>query len=602
MTNSPVRLLWRDMSDQRRELVFAGFLGFIASFSAVALLGTSAWLIATAAQMPPVLTLTVAAVMVRALALSRAIFRYLERLVGHDAAFRGLTGLRVRVYDQLERLAPTGLAAFGRGDLLARLVADVDAALNLPLRIFLPWAQATLVALATVAFMTWLLPPLGALVAIVSLIAVIVSPWLITRISKAAEARMAPARGRISDSVVRALDGASELLAFSAVGSATAQIRDQDDDVTRSAKRSAVALGLGGGIGVIAQGVAVVGAMAITVPAVADGRLGPVWLAVAALLPLALFEILAGLPDAALSFQGIRASATRLQEITDRPSPVDDPANPVPTPDDFTGLKVGITRATWPTRPQAPALTSINFAIQPHERVAIVGPSGSGKSTLAAVLMGFLPYSGSVEFSGSEISVMDGDQLRRQVGLMSQSAHVFDTSVADNIRLGKPEATDAEIEAAVAQAQLTAFVERLPEGLQTVVGSFGAAMSGGEAQRLALARILVAPRPLVILDEPTEHLDSPTADALMATILATMTDTALVVITHRLAGIEDFDRIIVLEDGAVIAQGSQDELMGQPGWYREQWLVEAERMDMNALLASLPIGREVDGPASTSNR
>lgn len=602
MTNSPVRLLWRDMSDQRRELFFAGFLGFIASFSAVALLGTSAWLIATAAQMPPVLTLTVAAVMVRALALSRAIFRYLERLVGHDAAFRGLTGLRVRVYDQLERLAPTGLAAFGRGDLLARLVADVDAALNLPLRIFLPWAQATLVALATVAFMTWLLPPLGALVAIVSLIALIVSPWLITRISKAAEARMAPARGRISDSVVRALDGASELLAFSAVGSATAQIRDQDDDVTRSAKRSAVALGLGGGIGVIAQGVAVVGAMAITVPAVADGRLGPVWLAVAALLPLALFEILAGLPDAALSFQGIRASATRLQEITDRPSPVDDPANPVPTPDDFTGLKVGITRATWPTRPQAPALTSINFAIQPHERVAIVGPSGSGKSTLAAVLMGFLPYSGSVEFSGSEISVMDGDQLRRQVGLMSQSAHVFDTSVADNIRLGKPEATDAEIEAAVAQAQLTAFVERLPEGLQTVVGSFGAAMSGGEAQRLALARILVAPRPLVILDEPTEHLDSPTADALMATILATMTDTALVVITHRLAGIEDFDRIIVLEDGAVIAQGSQDELMGQPGWYREQWLVEAERMDMNALLASLPIGREVDGPASTSNR
>lgn len=602
MSGKPVRLLWRDMSEQRRELYFAGFLGFVASFSAVALLGTSAWLIATAAQMPPVLTLTVAAVMVRALALSRAIFRYLERLVGHDAAFRGLTGLRVRVYDQLERLAPTGLAAFGRGDLLARLVADVDAALNLPLRIFLPWAQAALVALATVIFMAWLLPPLGLLIAIVSLIALIASPWLITRISKAAEARIAPARGRISDSVVRALDGATELLAFGAVGSATAQIRKQDDDVTRSAKRSAVALGLGGSIGVIAQGAAVVGAIAITVPAVVDGRLGPVWLAVAALLPLALFEILAGLPDAALSFQGIRASATRLQEITDRPSPVEDPANPVPAPDVFTGLHVAITRATWPTRPQAPALTSVEFVIQPHERVAIVGPSGSGKSTLAAVLMGFLPYSGSVEFSGTEISAMEGDLLRRQVGLMGQSAHVFDTSVADNIRLGKPDATDAEIEEAIARAHLSGFVARLPEGLQTVVGSFGSAMSGGEAQRLALARILVAPRPLVILDEPTEHLDSPTADALMATILTTMTDTALVVITHRLAGIEAFDSIIVLEDGAVIDQGTHDDLMDRSGWYRDQWLVEAERMDMNVLLASLPAGREVDGPASTSRR
>ena len=197
---------------------------------------------------------------------------------------------------------------------------------------------------------------------------------------------------------------------------------------------------------------------------------------------------------------------------------------------------------------------------------------------------------------------MEGDLLRRQVGLMGQSAHVFDTSVADNIRLGKPDATDAEIEEAIARAHLSGFVARLPEGLQTVVGSFGSAMSGGEAQRLALARILVAPRPLVILDEPTEHLDSPTADALMATILTTMTDTAQVVITHRLAGIEAFDRIIVLEDGAVIDQGTHDDLMDRSGWYRDQWLVEAERMDMNVLLASLPAGREVDGPASTSRR
>ena len=178
----PVRMLWRSMSSHRVELGGAGILGALASISAVALLGTSAWLIATAAEMPPVLTLTVAAVMVRFLALSRALFRYAERLVGHDAAFRGLTELRVVVYSSLERLAPTGLSAFGRGDLLARLVADVDAALDLPLRVVLPWAQAVLVAAGTVAFLGWLLPVSGVVIGVLSVIALALTPWLVARI------------------------------------------------------------------------------------------------------------------------------------------------------------------------------------------------------------------------------------------------------------------------------------------------------------------------------------------------------------------------------------------------------------------------------------
>ncbi len=184
--------LWRAMSAQRWELSGAAVLGFLASACAVALLGTAAWLIATASGAPPVLTLAVAAVMVRAFALGRAIFRYAERLTGHDAAFRGLVGLRVAVYTQLERLAPSGIAHFGRGDLLARVVTDVDTAIDLPLRVLLPWVQGALVALGAVVFFWWLMPAAALLMIAVALAAVIAVPWLISRLTARAESRLAP--------------------------------------------------------------------------------------------------------------------------------------------------------------------------------------------------------------------------------------------------------------------------------------------------------------------------------------------------------------------------------------------------------------------------
>lgn len=594
----PVRMLWHLMRPQRRELWLAGLLGFLASFSAVALLGVSAWLIATAAGAPPVLTLTVAAVMVRALALSRAIFRYLERLVGHDAAFRGLTDVRVAVYSQLERLAPTGLRAFGRGDLLARLVADVDATLDLPLRIVLPWAQAALVAAGTVAFITWLLPASGALIAVASLIALAAIPWIASRMSASAQRRTAPARGAMADSVVRALDAAPDIAAAGATPAVVRRVGAIDDRLTHLSQRSAYALGLGSGLVVLVQGLAVVGTLVIAVPAVVDGRLGPVWLAVAALMPLALFEILSGLPGSALSLQGLRSSAGRLAGLSDEPSPIVEPVDPVRVPQAFTGLTVSGLFARW-SRAEASvpdALRGLDFEVHPGQRIAVVGPSGAGKSTLAAVLMGFLPYSGSITLSGVELARADGDDLRRHVGLLSQSAHVFDTSVADNVRLGNPEADEAHLREAIDQARLSDYVDSLPRGIATTVGSFGATMSGGERQRLALARLLLAERSLVILDEPTEHLDGPTADALMATILDTMSQKALVVITHRLLGLEGFDRIIVLTDGELTLQGTHEELLVCGGWYADQWRLESERRDMGALLASLPVGIAVAGP------
>jgi thiol reductant ABC exporter CydC subunit len=582
------------MRAQRRELSLAGVLGALASLSAVALLGVSGWLIASAAEMPPVLTLTVAAVSVRFLAISRAVLRYVERLIGHDAAFRGLTGLRVAVYERLERLAPTGLSAFGRGDLLARLVADVDAALDLPLRVVLPWVQAVLVSAATAAFLLWLLPPTGLVIAALAAVAVVVVPWLVALVARRAEARMAPARADLSAAVVRALDATAELTAFGADGRAARTVAGHDDDLTRLNLREAFALGSGGALGVLVQGAAVCAALVVAVPAVIDGRIDPVLLAVVALLPLALFDVLAGLPASALAYQRLRGSALRLREVEDVPPPVPAPSRPLPVPDEFSGLHLRDVTARWV--PGRAAITGIDLQVLPGQMVAVVGPSGSGKSTLANVLLGFLPYEGSVRLSGIEIHEADGDDLRTHIGLLAQQAHLFDTTIADNVRIGAPRASDDEVRRALADAQLADWIDTLPKGIETTVGAFGLAVSGGERQRIALARVLLARRSLVILDEPTEHLDGPTADELTVTLQAALRGATQVVITHRLTGLEDADRIVVLQDGRIAAQGTHDELLAAGGWYADQWRLEAERQDMTALIAALPVGRGVPRP------
>ncbi len=593
---SPVRMLWRGMSAQRRELAIAGLLGAIASASAVALLGASGWLISRAAEMPPVLLLGVAAVLVRAFALSRAVFRYAERLVGHDAAFRGLTGLRVTVYEHLERIAPAGLSAFGRGDLLSRLVADVDAALDLPLRVILPWAQAVLVSAATVLFLAFLLPGEGLVVGLLAVGALAVVPWLVARAARAAESRIAPARADLTGAVVQVLDATADIAAFGGGSAAGRRVRDLDDRLTRLASRESFALGLGGGLTIIAQGLAVSISLALGVVAVTEGRLEPVWLAVAALLPLALFDVLGGLPSSALAYQRLRGSATRLAEVEGLANPVREPESPTVLPPDFMDLVLRNVSATWPTS-SSPVLHGVSLRIGRGERVGLVGPSGSGKSTLASVLMGFLPYDGDITMSGTELRAVDGDDLRCTIGLMSQQAHLFGTTIADNIRLGDPDASDDDVARALDAAQLTDWVATLPDGASTNVGAAGVAVSGGERQRLALARLLLARRQLVILDEPTEHLDATTAAALAQTLAAALAGTTVLVITHRLSDLIGVDRIIELHDGYVTATGTHDELLDADGWYAQQWRIEAERQQMADLLDELPVGVAVPGPA-----
>jgi len=599
----PVRRMWAAMSGHGRELTGAALVGSAASLCAVALLGTAAWLISTAAGMPPVLTLTVAAVSVRFFALGRALFRYVERLVGHDAAFRGLASLRVRIYLALERVAPVGLARFTRGDLLTRLVADVDASLDLPLRVILPWVQAGIVLAACVAGLAWLLPGVGGWIAILGLLGLLAAPWLASALALRTERRVAPQRAELTGLVVTALNASPDLIAFGAADRALARIADADQMATGLMRRESIALGLGGGQAIVLQGLAVTGALAIGLPAVAAGTLTPPWLAVVVLVPLALFEVLGTLPSAALALQRLRGSADRLAEVEQAPDPVHRcatprPWNPRPNLHE-PWLEMEGVYASW--RPEGPdVLHGITCSVPAGANLVIVGPSGSGKSTLAAILMGFCDYRGSVRLHGNEIRELDPDQLRTHLGYLVQRGHVFDTTIEENLRLGRTVSGESELWQALEQARLADAVRAMPMGLQTRVGVFGNALSGGEAQRLSIARLMLQPGSILLLDEPTEHLDALTAKGIDQTLDRIARGRIRILITHRVGAIPADDHVIVLQAGRLTESGRADDLTGATGWFADQWTLQEQQRDLAMLIESLPSGMGV--PATWDGR
>ncbi len=456
---------------------------------------------------------------------------------------------------------------------------------------------------ATVAFCVWLVPDAGIVIGIVAVIALTLSPIAVARLAAGVERAVAPTRAVLSERVVIALDASPDLLVYGRVPDAQRSIDDVDASLTSLARRSAFALGFGGGTTTFLQGIAVVGALTLSIPRVVDGALEPVWLAVIALVPLALFEVTGVLPSAALALNRVRGSADRLAAVEDQPDPVTRPASPRLIPPGFSGMELDRVGARWSG--DDAVLHDISLAIAPGERVWIVGPSGSGKSTLAAVLLGFLDYTGSMRINGIEARETDGDDQRERIGLLDQRAHVFDTTIGQNITLGRVAEDDPSVRAAVDGARLRSLVDALPQGLDTMVGAFGAAVSGGEAQRIAIARLLVEPRPVLVLDEPTAHLDALTSAELDVT-LRHVADATTIVITHRLSDIGAGERVIVLDEGRVAAMGTVDEVERRSPWFAGVLRDEQERMRMAHLLTALPVGvavprselPDLDGPAS----
>ncbi|NLU69612.1 thiol reductant ABC exporter subunit CydD [Streptomyces sp. HNM0574] len=549
----------------RGRLALALLLGALALGSAVGLMATSGWLISRASQQPPVLYLMVAVTATRAFGIGRAVFRYAERLVSHDAVLRLLAGLRVHVFRRLERLAPAGLRRTRRGDLLSRLVADVDALQDHFLRWLLPAAVALLVSLGAVGFTTALLPAAGAALAVGLAFAGIAVPALTGLVSRRTERRLAPARGELSTRTVDLLTGTGELTVAGALPARTRAFRAADTALTRIAHRSAAATALGAGLTALATGLTVAFAAWAGVAAVHDGRLGGLSLAVVVLTPLAAFEAVAGLPLAVQQRQRSRRSAERLYDVLDAPAPVAEPAQPAASPASPFPLTVSGLTVRHPGQ-ERPALDGVGLELTAGRRVAVVGVSGSGKTTLAQTLLRFLdPELGDYTLGGTPAAALTSDEVRRHVGLCAQDAHLFDSTLRENLRLARTDATDEDLWSALAAARLEHWVRGLPDGLDTHIGETGGRLSGGQRQRLALARALLADFPVLVLDEPAEHLDLATADALTADLLTVTEGRTTLLITHRLHGLEAVDEVLVLAGGRVVERGTYAQLAAADG-------------------------------------
>ncbi|MEV7478695.1 thiol reductant ABC exporter subunit CydD [Streptomyces halstedii] len=560
---------------ERGKLFLALLLGSLAVGSSVGLMAVSGWLISRASEQPPVLYLMVAVTATRAFGLGRAVFRYAERLVSHDAVLRTLAELRVAVYRGLERVAPAGLRTARRGDLLTRLVSDVDALQDYWLRWLLPAGTALLVGVGAVGFTGWLLPEAGAVLAAGLLLAGVGVPLVSGAAARHAERRLAPARSLLAVRVADLLGGTAELTVAGALPRRKREVRAADADLTAIASRAATATAVGAGLSALLCGLTVVAAALAALPAVRDGRLAGVALAVVVLTPLAAFEAVNGLPLAVQFRRRIGRSAERVYEVLDAPLPVREPADPAEPPASPFPLVLRDLSARYGGADRD-ALDSVGLTLVPGRRVAVVGPSGSGKTTLAQVLLRFLDArEGSYSLGGVEASALDGDTVRTFVGLCAQDAHVFDSSIRENLRLARTGATDDELCDALARARLLDWVRSLPDGIDTLVGEHGARLSGGQRQRLALARALLADFPVLVLDEPAEHLDLATADALTADLLDATRGRTTLLITHRLAGLDAVDEVLVLDEGRIAQRGAYEELAVADGPLRG--MLERER-------------------------
>ncbi|GAA1970312.1 thiol reductant ABC exporter subunit CydD [Catenulispora subtropica] len=552
------------------RLALAAALGTAASGAAVGLAATAAWLISRASQEPPILVLMVAITGVRALGIGRAVFRYAERLVTHDAAFRVLAGLRVRTYERLRRQAP----GRRRGDLLSRFVADVDAVQERYVRFLIPSISAGLVGGGAALAIAAASPGAAIVTAAGLAVTGVVIPLVAAGVSRRADAEVAPVKGVLSAEFHELLRGAPDLIAADAVHSRVKRLQAADRRLTDVERRSVAGRALGAALTALATGATVWGVIFVGLRAVHAGRMDGLLLAVVVLTPLALFETTAGMPQALQYLRRARAAERRVQEVLDAPDAVTEPAAPRPLPAqpaltvDVTGLEV-----TWPGG-ETPALHPVDLKLTPGRKVAVVGPSGSGKTTLISALLRFVePTAGRITLGGVPTAELAADDVRRVIGLCAQDAHIFDSTLRENLRLARPDATDRALEAALTRARLADWVRTLPDGLDTFVGEHGARLSGGQHRRLVLARALLAGFPVLLLDEPTEHLDPATADTLLRDLLALPQSVLLV--THRLTGLEGVDEIVVLDGGRVVERGTWGELMRLQGVFHSMCSVYA---------------------------
>jgi ATP-binding cassette, subfamily C, bacterial CydC len=512
----------------------------------VALIATAGYLISRAAERPAILSLTTTIVAVRFFGLARPLARYADRLWSHDLAFRALGRVRTHFYERIEPLAPAELEGFRRGDLLTRMIGDVDALQGLYLRGIGPVLVAVAAGAAFVGVTAAFLPAAAVVLAAGLVVGGLGVPVVAGRLGRAAGRRQAQARGELTAEIDELLRAAPELVLYGAEERTLARVRSADRELDRLGRRDALVGGIADALSTLVAGLTVVGVLAVSVRAHEEGALDRVLVAMLALLALASFEAVTGLPSAARELSGTLAAGRRVLELIDRRPAVEDPASPLDLPPGVPSVTLEGVTARY-GREEVPVLQDFDLQLEPGRSVALVGPSGAGKTTVTNLLLRFLdPEQGRATIAGRDLRDYRQEDVRRTFALAGQEAHVFASTIRANLLLARPDADESEVDQALRSAHLDDWVASLPGGLETLVGEDGSRLSGGQRQRLTLARALLSDAPVLILDEPTAHLDPETARAVVGDVVDAAGSRTVLLITHRPEGLDLVDEVVTL--------------------------------------------------------
>jgi thiol reductant ABC exporter CydC subunit len=512
----------------------------------VALMTAAPYLISRAALVTGFAPLALSVTAVRAFAISRAAFRYVERYTLHLAALRILTHLRVAFYRAVEPLAPAGLDPHRTGDLLARAVADVDTLDDFFVRGVVPPVAAVLAVLLSAAIVGTIASPVIAVVLMWGLAVVGVAVPLVTRrASRRPAADVVRTRASLHAELADDVAGLADLLAFGAGSGLGSRLRDGSRRIGDGLRRLAFVRGAGIAAGAALSGLVGLALLALAIPLVRAGELHGVFLAAVPLVAFAAFEAVQPLGEAFGTIELSRAAAVRTFEVIDAPPVVADPVSPLPRPREPS---VGFRDVAFRYGSGGPpVLDGLSFALPPGERLGIAGPSGSGKTTIVALLLRFWePSAGTVHVGGLDVRVLRADDVRSMIGVVPQKIHLFNGSLRDNLLLADGFADDGRIAEGMTRARLGEFLTALPAGLDTRVGEDGLKLSGGERQRLALARVFLKDAPILILDEATSHLDADTEAEVLEATDAFARDKTVLVISHRPEPMHLAERVLTL--------------------------------------------------------
>jgi ATP-binding cassette subfamily C protein CydC len=550
-------------------VAFGVLLSFLTIGSSVGLMAMSAYLISKAALVVDVSDIALAITTVRVFAISRAAFRYLERYFTHTATFRILTQLRVWLFAALEPLAPARLMPYRSGDLLTRIVGDIETLENFYVRVIVPPITAVFVTIFACLILGAFDRSLAIALLIFLVLTGVVLPVLSRWLSQRPATTLIATRADLNALLVDEIQGLPDLLSFDQAQQHAARVLSLSRLLNRTQEQLAQVRGVSNGLAALFTSLAGLTVLMLAIPLVRGGQIEGVYLALLPLTAIASFEAVQPLSLALQQLEASQAAGRRLFELIDMPPEVRDPAEPMlvqPRPRGGPGTESSARTRTSSThdiefnnvrfrynQDDQWTLDGVSFNVPSGKRVAIVGPSGSGKSTLVNLLLRFWEYDeGQITIGGHDVRDDRADDVRTLLGVVSQQVHLFNATVQDNLLLANPDATAEQIRAACQQAQLHDFIETLPQGYDTLIGENGVLLSGGERQRLAMARVILKNAPILILDEATANLDTLTEQRLMHSLEPFMVDRTVLIISHRRVTIEHIDQVIMLENGRVV--------------------------------------------------